>query len=103
CRAPWLSSFHLLIAAVSNIRASVRMPQCNMSKRSWRRGVRPLPELCHCRAVTTQLYVHMARVSLPPRGQAVGQAAEKQSMADDTSIFIGASRKPDDSYQQPEK
>jgi DNA helicase HerA-like ATPase len=24
-------------------------------------------------------------------------------MADDTSIFIGASRKPDDSYQQPEK
>ena len=24
-------------------------------------------------------------------------------MADDTSIFIGASRKPDDSYQQPEQ
>ena len=24
-------------------------------------------------------------------------------MADDATIFIGASRKPDDSYQQPEK
>jgi DNA helicase HerA-like ATPase len=31
------------------------------------------------------------------------QPVEQQHMADDTSIFIGASRKPDDSYQQPEQ
>jgi len=31
------------------------------------------------------------------------QFAETLDMADDTSIFIGASRKPDDSYQRPEE
>jgi len=57
-------------------------------------------KLCHCDLAAAQLYV-----SQEARGAFVraGNAAEKQLMADDTSIFLGASRKPDDSYQKPEQ